>query len=80
LLGIFSFPWAGEDSGHPPAGIVVVGWLARVECGSLTAGDDASDAAWFLPAAIPWPELAFASSRLGIERALELARLAGGRD
>lgn len=80
LLGIFSFPWAGRGSGRPPAGVVVVGWLAEVESGTLCAGDDAADAAWFLPDAIPWPELAFASSRMGLERALELhrRRRAGG--
>lgn len=72
LLGIFSFPWAGEGSGHPPAGIVVVGWLAAVEHDALRAGDDAEDAGWFRPRDVPWERLAFASSHLGVRRALEL--------
>jgi ADP-ribose pyrophosphatase YjhB (NUDIX family) len=69
FLGIYSFPALGQDPLREPAGVVVVGWLAQVDDGELLAGDDAAEAQWFAPEDIPWDQLAFASSRLGLEHA-----------
>lgn len=74
FLGIYSYPSTGPDPLHLPAGVVVVGWLAEVVSGDLTAGDDAVDAAWFDVDRVPWSELAFDSSRRGLEAAIERSR------
>ena len=53
LVNVYSYP------GNP---VVVVVYLAQVLGGQLRAGDEALEARVFPPTAIPWEELAFAST------------------
>lgn len=73
MLGAYSYPVRSGDAHGPTTGLVVMAWATEAVEGSLAAGDDADDAAWFALDAIPWEELAFDSTR----RALRdfLARL-----
>ncbi len=50
LLGVYS---------RPPAGVVVVVYLARGFENELRLGSEALEAAYFEPAEIPWQDLAF---------------------
>jgi 8-oxo-dGTP diphosphatase len=54
LLGVYSYP--GNE-------VVVVVYAARPRGGVLAAGDECLEARTFAPAAIPWDELAFRSTR-----------------
>jgi ADP-ribose pyrophosphatase YjhB (NUDIX family) len=70
MLGAYSYPGRVGDGMSNPSGIVVVAWSVGEVAGDLVAGDDAQDAAWFTPDAIPWDTLAFDSSRRGLRDAL----------
>lgn len=76
MLGAYSYPARQGDGSGNTTGILVVAYATASVEGTLLAGDDAEDAAWFEPAQIPWDDLAFESSRSGIRDAL--ARLARG--
>lgn len=54
LLGLYTYP--GET-------VAVAVYLARRLSGRLRALDEALEAAWFDRDSIPWPELAFSSTR-----------------
>jgi ADP-ribose pyrophosphatase YjhB (NUDIX family) len=71
LLGAYSYPVTGDPADTAAlgssTGLLVLCWAAvRLE-GELVAGDDADDAAWFRPEDLPWPELAFDSSRRALD-------------
>ncbi len=54
LHGVFSYP------GIP---VVLVVYTASVNGGTLVPGPECEEAAWVTPDAIPWPKLAFPSTR-----------------
>ena len=54
LLNVYSYP------GYP---VIVVVYLANVLGGQLQAMDETLEVQTFAPAAVPWPELAFPSTR-----------------
>lgn len=58
LLGVYSF----KDSE-----VVVVTYAARALGGSPTVGDESLEVRTFLPHELPWDELAFPSTRLGLK-------------
>lgn len=66
LLGLYSYAASDTTGDVSATGIVIVCYRARVTDGVLVAGDDAIEAAWFAPDAIPWDDLAFDSSRRGL--------------
>lgn len=70
MLGAYSYPARSGDGSGNTTGILVVAYATLAVDGELAAGDDAQEAAWFSPAAIPWDDLAFDSSRSGIRDAL----------
>ena len=57
ILDVYSFP--GSE-------IVIVVYAAEVVGGTLTAGDECSEARAFPPEEIPWGELAFESTRAAL--------------
>jgi ADP-ribose pyrophosphatase YjhB (NUDIX family) len=59
LLGAYSYPPSGGAGGR----VAIVCYAAEVAGGEPRAGDDAREVGLFLPDAIPWEDLAFASSR-----------------
>lgn len=54
LLNVYSYPRSPN---------VIVVYTAEIVGGQLAAGDESLEAALFAPDAIPWPELAFDSTR-----------------
>jgi ADP-ribose pyrophosphatase YjhB (NUDIX family) len=65
LLGVYSYP--GND-------VVVVVYEAQVVGGELAAGDECLEARTFAPAAIPWDDLAFDSTREALTLYVERLR------
>lgn len=63
MLGAYSYPAKPGVGPTPTSGLVVMSWATGAVDGTLVAGDDAADAAWFEISKIPWAELAFDSSR-----------------
>jgi 8-oxo-dGTP diphosphatase len=76
MLGPYSYPARAAEGHTTTNGLVIVPWTTESVEGELVAGDDAVDAAWFALDAIPWPELAFDSSRRALE---ELVRATSAR-
>ena len=76
MLGAYSYPARLGDGLANVAGILVVAWATTDVAGTLIAGDDADDAAWFDPQNVPWKDLAFDSSRRGVRDALTRAGFA----
>lgn len=66
MLGLYSFPANRPETILPGVGLVVVAWATTAVSGTLRAGDDADEAAWFDLDDLPWERLAFASSRMGL--------------
>lgn len=62
LVGVYAYP--GNE-------VVVVFYSARVLGGDLRAGDECMEVRTFAPAAIPWDELAFRSTREALETYLQ---------
>jgi 8-oxo-dGTP diphosphatase len=54
LLNVYSYPRSPN---------VIIVYAAQIVGGSLAAGDESVEAATFLPDEIPWPDLAFDSTR-----------------
>lgn len=74
LLGPYSYPVRTPAEHGPTSGLVVVPYLTVAVEGDLVAGDDADDAAWFTPDAIPWDDLAFDSTRRALRDLLSRPR------
>ncbi len=75
LLGAYSFAASESDGLLNVTGIVVLAFATSSVSGDLVAGDDATDAAWFDPAAVPDAELAFESTRRALRD--QFARMRG---
>ncbi len=75
LAGLFGAYRAGSDTGSP---VLLVVYRGRVVGGRLRAGDDASEAGWFAPAARP--ELVFRSHRRALREFDRERRRRGDRD
>ena len=74
LLGIYSYPADREEGALAGAGMIIVCYAADVaDPSTLVAGDDAQEAEWFAPDAVPWARLAFDSSHRGVRDDLERA-------
>lgn len=70
LLGLYSYAATEGEGAHARTGIVIVCYAAAVRDRVLVAGDDALEARWFAPDALPWEDLAFDSSARGLRDAL----------
>jgi 8-oxo-dGTP diphosphatase len=66
ILGLFDVTYGQE---HPRGASIVILYRAAVEAGTLTPGDDASEAAFFAPSALP--PLAFRATQQAVRRWVE---------
>lgn len=74
LLGAYSYPVRPGDAVTPAVGVIVMSWDCVAVDGDLAPGDDAADAAWFRPDALPWDDLAFDSTRRALRDFLSRLR------
>ena len=74
MLGAYSYPVRPGEAHSDTTGLVVMPWTTASADGELVAGDDADDAAWFAPDAIPWDDLAFDSTRRALREWLAPGR------
>ena len=65
LLNVYSYPRSAN---------VIVVYSAEVIGGTLAAGDESSEARAFVPANVPWEELAFDSTRDALNDYIKLLR------
>ncbi|MCG3135688.1 MAG: NADH pyrophosphatase [Planctomycetes bacterium] len=67
MLGAWSYPVRGGERPSQTTGLLVMSWISDDVEGSLLAGDDADEARWFPFDEIPWPDLAFDSTRRALK-------------